>query len=154
MKDMFYKYDNQMDEEKYPPVFKRHENNLEYNSSATIVRDVFNREIGVKVKHNHEFILYFYIFDLTDMAKEQLANLIENSSLVFEIYSGRHILMLQKEFEAKKALDETGEAFCIKIEQQEASKLDIDTYKINLKLIWPDGSYELYSEQNGLLIVR
>lgn len=154
MSDMFYKYDNLIDDKKYLPIFKNSHNNLEADGSTRIVRDVFNKEIGVMVKHNHEFMLYFYIFDLAGLSKDQFASLIENSNLVFEIYSGRHILMLQKEFNTKSVLDETGEAFCIKVEQQEATKLDIDTYKMRLILSWPNGSYELYSEQNGLLIVR
>lgn len=154
MKDMFYKYDNLIDDKKYLPIFKKGENNLEYNSSVTIVKDVFNKEIGVMVKHNHEFTLYFYLFDLAGMSEEQFSSLIDNSNLIFEVYSGRHKLVLQKEFNAREALDETGEAFCIKIEQQKASKLDLDTYKMRLSLVWPGGSYELYSEQNGLLIVR
>jgi hypothetical protein len=134
MKDMFYKYDNLVDDDKYLPIFKQDENDLEYNGSTTIVKDVFNREIGIMVRHNHEFTLYFYLFDLAYMSNEQFFELIENSNLIFEIYSGRHVLMLQKEFSAKEALNETGEAFCIKIEQQEAAKLDIDTYKMKLIL--------------------
>ena len=154
MRNMFYKYDNLVDDEKYLPVFKQAEADLESNGSTIIVRDVFNKEIGVMVRHNHEFTLYFYLFDLTCMPDEQFFNLIENSNLIFEVYSGRHELVLQKEFSAKKALNDTNEAFCINIEHQEAARLDIDTYKMKLTLSWPDGSYELYSEQNGLLIVR
>ena len=155
MKDMFYKYDNIVDDNNnYFPIFKPNETDLEFNGTPVIVKDVFNREIGVMVRHNHEFTLYFYLYDLAYMSDEQFSTLMENSSLIFEVYSGRHELMLQKEFRARDALDDTNEAFCVRIEQQEAKNLALDSYRMRLWLSWPGGNYELYSEQSGLLIVR
>lgn len=154
MRDMFYEYDNNVAEPTFQPVMRRPQSQLESDGSACIVHNIKGNEIGVKIKHNHEFELYFYILDLACLDDKSFFDLLDASTLVFEVYSGMHKLELQKTFAANSAFDDRASAFCVKIDKSEAEKLAIDSYRMRILLAWPGGDYELYSESNGLLIVR
>jgi hypothetical protein len=88
------------------------------------------------------------------MLDEDTKNYILESSIIFEIIDHKHNVVLTKEYAAKDIYDYASSELRIDISQTEARQLDIDSYRIRLTMGFPGGSYELYSESDGLLIVR
>ena len=129
MKDMFVNYDNDIEKKVVPPHlhFNDRPHILESEDNISIVRNALGNELGIKVKHNTAFNLYLYLDGWVN--GESVDNLVTNSQLTFQVFSLRHKLVFEKTF-------------------------DIDSYKICATLTWPDGKYELYSENDGLLIFR
>lgn len=154
MKDMFVKYDNDSEEKNMPPhtLYKQSPKILESVDNISIVCDALGNEIGIKVKHNTAFNLYFYLDGWTNGVS--LDTLVLNSTIVFKVYSFRHKLVLEKELSAAALYDTEFNYIEFPITAEEASALDIDSYKLNVSLVWDDGSYELYTEADGLLIIR
>ena len=154
MKDMFINYDNDIEKKVVPPHlhFNDRPHILESEDNISIVRNVLGNELGIKVKHNTAFNLYLYLDGCVN--DESVDNLVISSQLTFQVFSLRHKLVFEKTFNAVDYYDVESNWIVVPITQEESEIFDIDSYKICATLTWPDGKYELYSENDGLLIFR
>ena len=154
MKDMFVNYDNDIEKKVVPPHlhFNDRPHILESEDNISIVRNVLGNELGIKVKHNTAFNLYLYLDGCVNGGS--VDNLVANSKLTFQVFSLRHKLVFEKTFNAADYYDVESNWIVVPITQEESEIFDIDSYKICATLTWPDGKYELYSENDGLLIFR
>ena len=154
MKDMFVNYDNDIEKKVVPPHlhFNDRPHILESEDNISIVRNALGNELGIKVKHNTAFKLYLYLDGWVN--DESVDNLVTNSQLTFQVFSLRHKLVFEKTFNAVDYYDVESNWIVVPITQEESEIFDIDSYKICATLTWPDGKYELYSENDGLLIFR
>ena len=154
MKDMFVNYDNDIEKKVVPPHlhFNDRPHILESEDNISIVRNALGNELGIKVKHNTAFNLYLYLDGWVN--GESVDNLVANSQLTFQVFSLRHKLVFEKPFNAADYYDVESNWIVVPITQEESEIFDIDSYKICATLTWPGGKYELYSENDGLLIFR
>ena len=154
MKDMFVNYDNDIEKKVVTPHlhFKDRPHILESEDNISIVRNALGNELGIKVKHNTAFNLYLYLDGCVN--GESVDNLVTSSQLTFQVFSLRHKLVFEKTFDAADYYDAESNWIVVPITQEESEKFDIDSYKICATLTWSGGKYELYSENDGLLIFR
>ena len=154
MKDMFVNYDNDIEKKVVPPHlhFNDRPHILESEDNISIVRNALGNELGIKVKHNTAFNLYLYLDGCVN--GESIDTLVLNSQLTVQVFSLRHKLVLEKTSDAADYYDVDSNWIVVPITQEESEIFDIDSYKICATLTWPDGKYELYSENDGLLIFR
>ena len=154
MKDMFVNYDNDIEKKVVPPHlhFNDKPHILESEDNISIVRNALGNELGIKVKHNTAFNLYLYLDGCVN--GESVDNLVANSQLTFQVFSLRHKLVFEKTFNAADYYDVESNWIVVPITQEESEIFDIDSYKICATLTWSDGKYELFSENDGLLIFR
>ena len=154
MKDMFVNYDNDIEKKVVPPHlhFNDRPHILESEDNISIVRNALGNELGIKVKHNTAFNLYLYLDGCVN--DESVDNLVISSQLTFQVFSLRHKLVFEKTFNAVDYYNAESNWIVVPITQEESEIFDIDSYKICATLTWPDGKYELYSENDGLLIFR
>ena len=154
MKDMFVNYDNDIEKKVTPPHlhFNDRPHILESEDNISIVRNVLGNELGIKVKHNAAFKLYLYLDGWVN--DESIDKLVLNSQLNFQVFSLRHKLVFEKTFNAADYYDVESNWIVVPVTQEESEIFDVDSYKICATLTWPDGKYELYSENDGLLIFR
>ncbi len=154
MKDMFVNYDNDIEKKVIPPHlhFNDSPHILESEDNISIVRSALGNELGIKVKHNTAFKLYLYLDGWVGCGS--VDNLVLNSQLTFQVFSLRHKLVFEKTFNAADYYDVESNWIVVPITQEESETFDIDSYKICATLTWPEGKYELYSENDGLLIFR
>ena len=156
MKDMFVNYDNDIEKKVVPPHlhFNNRPHILESEDNISIVRNALGNELGIKVKHNTAFNLYLYLDGCVNGGS--VDNLVANSKLTFQVFSLRHKSMLpeEKEFNAVDYYDVESNCIVVPITQEDSERFDIDSYKICAILTWPGGKYELFSENDGLLIFR
>ena len=154
MKDMFVNYDNDIEKKVVPPHlhFNDRPHILESEDNISIVRNVLGNELGIKVKHNTAFKLYLYLDGWVN--DESIDKLVLNSQLNFQVFSLRHKLVFEKTFNTVDYYDVESNWIVVPITQEESEIFDVDSYKICATLTWPDGKYELYSENDGLLIFR
>jgi hypothetical protein len=83
-----------------------------------------------------------------------LYDLISSSSINFEITTTTHKVVLSKTFLGSEVFDYLTNDLVIPLTIEDFKHLKKETYKLSLKLIWPDEIYELFSETDGLLIIR
>ena len=154
MKDMFVNYDNDIEKKAVLPHlhFNDRPHILESEDNISIVRNALGNELGIKVKHNTAFNLYLYLDGCVNGGS--VDNLVTNSQLIFQVFSLRHKLVFEKTFNAADYYDVESNWIVVPITQEESEIFDIDSYRICATLTWPDGKYELYSENDGLLIFR
>ena len=155
MKDMFVNYDNDIEKKVVPPHlhFNDRPHILESEDNISIVRNALGNELGIKVKHNTAFNLYLYLDGCVNGGS--VDNLVANSQLTFKVFSLRHKLVFEKTFDAVDYYNAESNWIVVPITQEDSEKyFDIDSYKICATLTWPGGKYELYSENDGLLIFR
>ena len=133
MKDMFVNYDNDIEKKVVPPHlhFNDRPHILESEDNISIVRNALGNELGIKVKHNTAFNLYLYLDGCVNGGS--IDNLVANSQLTFQVFSLRHKLMLEKEFNAADYYDVESNCIVVPITQEDyekSEKFDIDSYKI------------------------
>lgn len=154
MKSMFINYDNNIEKKVTPPHLNINKklDILDSEDTVSIAKDVFGNEIGVKVKHNIPFNLYFYLDGW--IGEFSIDALVACSQLNIKVISFRHKIILEKILDTADLYDDEADCLVCPFTADEAKTLDIDTYKISATLIWDGGSYELFSENDGLLIIR
>ena len=154
MKDMFVNYDNDIEKKAVPPHFhiNKKPKILESVDNISIAHDALGNEIGVKVKHNVGFYLYFYLDGWVN--SDSVDRLVQESSLNFKVFSLRNKLVFEKTVPAIDIYDDETNCLWLEISQSESEIFDIDSYKMCATLLWDGGSYELFSKNDGLLIVR
>jgi len=154
MRDMFINYDNDCNKKIKPhqPITPFDKPKiLESTDDISIAYDKNGNEIGIKVKHNTAFTLFLY---LDGWNEEEIDEVVLGSTIVLKVFDLVPKLVFSKAIPAEEIYDVESNYLMIPISYDEAHMLDIDSYRINISLNWGQFSYELYTESNGLLIVR
>lgn len=154
MKSMFVNYDNNIDKNLMPPYKPMADDTkiLENLDNIAIIYDVLGNEIGVRVKRGASFNLYLYLTGYVEGST--VDDLVLNSTVNVRFYTLRHKLVLEKNMQAADLYNVESNWLMVPISQDEAGVFDVDSYKMSISLIWAGGEYELFSENDGLLIVR
>ena len=153
MKDMFVNYDN-------PTTIRKHYHKpipaetkiLESLDNISIIKNAMGNEIGVRVKWGTAFNLYLYLDGWVE--DSTIDAFVSDCELKVKVIDGRHKVALEKTLTAIDVYEPIGSYLTINFTQEEAKLLAIDSYKMCITLSYPDGEYELFSESDGLLIVR
>lgn len=153
MKDMFYNYDHNINKKEYPKLdsWGGETKMLEGNNNTYIITDIKGNEIGVEVKRDVGFTLYFTLDG--EVEGSSISELVDNSTILFEIIDRTHEVVLSYKPDVVD-YDLITNTMAIEISAKQASILKLESYRMRLTLNWPDGSYRLVDEDAGLLIVR
>ncbi len=176
MRDMFYNYDHNIEKDVCPihPLPVEFPEVLASAENISIVNDAKGNEIGVRVKKGMPFTLYFYLDDFytgrSITHDYETCEEVLKSNTIFTVFSGKHKEIFTISYPTREIFDLNLSELCINVpmtsllksenENEEpkliecASLLTSDTYRISLSLEFDDGSYKLFSESDGLLIVR
>lgn len=154
MKNMFFNYDNNIDTSLYNKESNCHCNHCVKDFS--IVTDIKGNFLGINTKFQHPISLYFHLEDFGSeylaFTGYSLADLVLSSKIVFEIRTLTHKPVITKEFLAQDCFSSSTNDLFIYLD--DIKDLKQESYRMSLKLVWEDETYELFSETDGLLIVR
>ena len=180
MKDMFYNYDHNIDRDVDPirPIPVKPPKVLAGDKDSFVVKNAKGDEIGVRVKKGMPFTLYFYLEDYdthrpVNTDYETIEEILK-SNTILTVENGRHQEVFTLSRRTSEVFDFNLSELCIPVpmsallqsededtdEDEEpkmkecASLLTNDTYRIKLSLEFENGSYNLFSDSDGLLIVR
>lgn len=134
MKDMFYKYDNDCKENgQHGPHFPQEETKvLESCSNSYIITDIKGNELGVEVKHNNAFTLYFSINGCGYCVDE----IFNGGKFLFEILSStKHDVLISHEYTPGEVMNPDTGDIEIHIDTLESRQLDIDSYRMRLTIL-------------------
>jgi len=163
MKDMFHNYDYHINEKlslhRKEPDFFEPDRILTSDPNISIIKDVKNKEIGVKVKQGMPFTLYFYLDDYSTAERisdiPELCNLVLSSNVKLEVVGNDHKVIFEVIQPASDIFNLETSELIVNVNQDFVNLLDKDSYRIRLRLVNNEGYfYEVYSEADGLLIVR
>ena len=150
MKNMFFNYDNNIDTSSH----KEHP----HFENPDIIKDINGKFLGIKAKFQTPTTLYFH---LTDFGSEylltnglSLADLVMSSDIVFEISTTTHKVVVTKHISAQDNFISNSNDIIVFLDTEDMQKLKQESYKMNLKLSWEEDVYEVFSETDGLLIIR
>ena len=150
MKNMFFNYDNNIDTSH---CAKHH-----HFENPDIVRDINGNFLGIKAKFQTPITLYFH---LTDFGSDYLvtncltlANLVMSSDIVFEVSTNTHKVLISKQISAQDCFIANSNDIAVFLDTEDMKNLKQESYKMSLKLSWAEDSYEVFSETDGLLIIR
>ena len=153
MKNMFFNYDNNSDKN-----FESHYHNLDFLENLPYVRDINGKFLGIKAKYQHPITLYFH---LEDLGSEYLVSngmsvedLILSSKIYFEIKTTTAKTVINKLYDPSECFNAMSNDLIIYLTQAEVKKLKQESYTMSLKLVWEEDFYELFTSQDGLLIIR
>ena len=154
MKDMFVNYDNEakLKKRKHRPVPRNENTILESLDNIAIIQNVLGNEIGVKVRYGTAFTLYLYLDGWVE--NSTINDLMAESIIQFNILDLYHRPVVSKEVAAINIFNPTANYLTFEISEAEARALTIDSYRLSINLVSSFGNYELFSESDGLLIVR
>ena len=150
MKNMFFNYDNNIETNR--PAGHQHFENQD------IVKDIKGNFLGIKAKFQTPTTLYFH---LTDFGSEYLStngisltDLVMSSNIVFEILTTTRKVVVSKNILAQDCFISTSQDIVVFLDTEDMKSLKQESYKMSLKLSWGEDSYEVFSDSDGLLIIR
>jgi len=153
MRDMFANYDsNSSRPSHFHKPHKQDVKILESLDNISIVRTGLHDELGVQVKNNTSFDLYLYLDGWVEGSS--IDALVAASTIRFKVITLRHKVVFEKIFNGSEIFNFSSNYLKIHVTQEEAELLDLDSYKMNIMLEFADGTYELFTENDGLLIVK
>ena len=117
----------------------------------TDLYDIKGRQIGVAVKHEMPFKLYFHIDELNNLP---FVDFILQSEAEFKLLTKSHKVALTKTISCTDIYDVATGDLMIEITQDEAKSLKQESYGVELKLNQATGFYKIFTEADGLLVVR
>ena len=152
MSRMFKNYENNIDAhlDTSPPCILPPLRPITNRSNAALLTNHRNEIYGIEVAYRMPFTLYFH---LDEMYGWPLDELIYQGTVVLQILTSTHKLVFEKIFKAEEIFTPAND-LVIDISQEEAEALLQESYRINLTLKHKTGFYELFSENDGLLVVR
>ena len=111
-----------------------------------------NRLYGVGVKYLMPFSLYFHLTEASDQYIDQFMS---KCSVEFSIYSKpAHKAIFSKVFLGRDIFDPYTQDIKIDLTKADAQVLKQESYTMELRLLCEGEQYIVYSEQDGLLVVR
>lgn len=143
MKQMFKNYDNPQTESYLDCECKHIDHNLVQNIKGTV--------LGIKIKHLNPVNLFFHLNNFDPMKDSEA---ILSSTVLFEVVTTTGKSILRKELAATDCFIQPANDIVVHITQEEAELLKQESYKLRVFLCWSDGYYKIFSETDGLLIVR
>lgn len=154
MSKMFYNYDNNIDLDLsnttvLPSVLPK----VMPLQSLPNISMLYNRKgemYGVETKYGMPFTLYFHLDELHGWS---LQDFVQESKVNFKLLTQNHKVVLDKIFEGKNIFT-SGSDLEIVVTQEEANTLKQESYRMELTLYPNIGFYKLFSENDGLLVVR
>lgn len=153
MTDMFHNYDCHIDEkeriEPLLPIDKKRE--LISDNTISLIIDALGNEIGVQVKKDCGFTLYFEMTGCVEGSS--IKELVENSTVNFQVIDYWHQVQIDKTFQVSSDLFEDN-TLKITVSQAEAEILRAETYFMLLTLTWPGGKYDLFTEKDAKLTIK
>lgn len=105
---------------------------------------------GIEARHNMPFVLYFH---LDEMSGQNLNDFVAKSLVEFKLITQNHKIAFEKVFNGAEIFT-SGSDLVISINQEEAQSLKQESYWIDLCLRQPVGFYRLFSNKDGLLVIR
>lgn len=158
MKDMFFNYDNKTNVHICPPVDCNCDRVLKSTDAISIVTNIRGEVLGVQVKHSNPFSLYFQLADFGTSflsAEESLADLVLASKIKFELITISGKTIFTKEFSSAETFDELTSSLKLDFTHEESKSFKQEAHKMSVKLFWGDSDYyEIFTPENGLLIIR
>lgn len=151
MRSMFYNYDNNIDRDipKYPqPVAPLKP--LMSAPNASFLYSIDEKPLGIEVKQGTSVSLYF---NVQESRGTSLAAILAGAQLKFQLIGVNHKVILEKILAPEAAMC-TPQDLVISLSAAETAKLRKESYNIKLDIEWPDESYALYTEKDGLLVIR
>jgi hypothetical protein len=151
MSKMFYNYDNNIDLDlsSCKPMKLPQLQPLQSASSASLLCNVKGEIYGIEARHGMPITLYFHLDELHGWP---LFDFVQNSEVSFRLLSN-HKTVLSKTFPGNEIFTTAGD-LVIDLSQEDMLLLKQESYKIELKLIQATGFYTIFSEADGLLVVR
>ena len=152
MSNMFYNYDNNIDvdlEHACPirPLFP----DLRSNSRSALICNIKGDPIGLEVNCEMPVTLYF---NLVETSGQSLLDILTDSLVKFELITTNHKVALEKTFSIQEVFNSNTNDIVINLTNVDMSNLRKESYGIKLTLVFSDGSYPLFLEQDGLLVIR
>jgi hypothetical protein len=152
---MFAKYDNIV----YSDLCECASINANYSTfeplqsmpNISLLYNLNNKIYGVEAKHEMPFTLYFH---LEEKSNQSLLDFIFSSTVEFKILTKGHKLILAQTFKGADIFNIETSDLIINISQDEALQLKQESYVMDLRIINAEGSYKLFSEQDGVLVIR
>jgi hypothetical protein len=120
-------------------------------ADAHFLYSIDNKPLGVEVKYSQGFILYF---NLVELCGNNLVDILLGSNVKFELIGTNHKTVFEKYFDTSSIFNTLNNDLVVSVSTEEALALKQETYKIKLTLLWPDSSYILFSELDGILSIR
>lgn len=147
MKNMFINYDN--------PVQQPEEELISCNPiilstserRASLLKNIKGEVIGVGVRYASNFSLEV---QLNECDKEYL----ENSKVIFELITLNNKSIFNKEFETASVLDIEKNKLKLDFSEKESVTLSKESYKMSIKLRRENDFIEIFTQNNGFLVVR
>lgn len=147
MKNMFINYDN--------PVQQPEENLISCNpiilstseKRASLLKNIKGEVIGVGVRHASNFSLEV---QLNECDKEYL----ENSKVLFELITLNNKSIFNKEFETASVLDIENNKLKLDFSEKENATLNKESYKMSIKLCGKNDFIEIFTQNDGFLVIR
>lgn len=151
MRSMFYNYDNNIDRDipKYPQP-EAPLKPLMSAPNASFLYSIDKKPLGIEVKQGTPVSLYFNIQESRGMP---LATILAEAQLKFQLIGVNHKVILEKTLAPEAAMC-TPQDLVISLSATETAELRKESYNIKLDIEWPDESYALYTEKDGLLVIR
>lgn len=147
MNNMFINYDN--------PIQQPAEELISCNpiilstseKRASLLKNIKDEVIGVGVRHASNFSLEV---QLNEYDKEYL----ENSKVIFELLTLNNKSMFSKEFETTSVLDIEKNKLKLDFSEKESAILNKESYKMSIKLCRENDFIEIFTQNDGFLVVR
>jgi hypothetical protein len=142
---MFTNYDNDINNVPcFPPPPP------EAPKGPRLITSVKGQVLGVQVEQSHPLQLYFRLENVCDVEIDE----IKLGTVLFEVLTTTHKLVISKEFIAKDILDPfTGDLY-IYLSQAELKDLKKEAYNMKVTVKTPELDLVVFAEQDGYLIVR
>lgn len=152
MRSMFYNYDNNIDSKLdqvcIPPIQLP---DLTTASKTATIYNIKGEPIGIEITRGAPVTLYF---NLTELSGQYLPDILVNSTVKFELITQGHKGVLEKNLDTLEVFNSITQDLAISLTSADTTALKQESYKIKLYLNWPEESYPVFTEKDGLLIVR
>jgi len=145
-KDMFYNYDYNINEKKFPePIVWHdcHKHNVAFAGGAVPLTNVKGEVLGLLAKRNSDFNIYF---SLSDLCGDGMINEIMESDVVCNILNRRHKVMCSPE--VYKFSDDV-----LVAQVHAGDELPYGNYRVELYAMINGEKYILFADTDGILSI-
>lgn len=147
MKNMFINYDNPV---QHPEEELTSCNPIILSTSekrTSLLKNIKGEIIGVGVRHTSSFSLEV---QLNEYDKKYL----ENSKVKFELVTLNNKSIFNKEFEIASSLDAEKNKLKLDFSEEESAALNKESYKMSIKICRKNDFIEIFTPNDGFLVIR